>query len=98
MNREGGSPRERFYRDLVAITERAINEKVALDDMLEVLMLHALSTFLRDSSNSFCCATDIVLQILSTWYTKCHEDSMGVDDSEECSCSAEDEDSNSTMH
>ena len=95
------SPKEQFYKDLLKITEKAINESVPVEDLMEILTLHGLNIFLRDPDNSFCCATDVILQLLSQWYTNSHEQSMTANDDEECLCNTacdDDEKSKRTMH
>lgn len=95
------TPKEQFYKDLLKITEKAMNENVPVEDLMEILTLHGLNTFMRDSDNSFCCATDVLLQILSQWYTSSHEQSMSSSDEDDCLCGVscdDDEKNKKTMH
>lgn len=95
------SSKDKFYKDLLVLTEVTINEGVALEDILEVLTLHGLNTYLRNPDNSFCCATDLMLNIFGQWYSHSHERSMATCEEDECLCDVAEEDeekTNSTMH
>ena len=94
------SPEKEFYRGLDELTDKAEEEGASLQNILEILTIHGLNTFLRDSDNSFCCATDMMLRIFSRWYKLNHDQySASSCENDECFTSImdDDEDSSSSL-